>query len=928
MIADALVVLVVAGGGDFGIDVDFASPTAVPWTPIAGTWRIEAGEYRQLDAGFDLTAVCERRIDEPFVMTVKCRAQGGVRGAGILFGLRDRGSIAGAAMLRFDPDGVLFGEFDATRTFHPTIVKPLPGKPGTSLMAVVDPTIGRCDLLADGAWVGSDVFTRAGAGYVALQSSGGAQAFRSVRVMRAPPGLLVNLRRDRPLNHPSGIAWLAPDHWIVCDCSTPPLAELDRDGSVVRRFGNPSIAKPDRVAVASDGTIALSDGLAGRVLLVDRNGRTIRDLGKGALQWPAGLAFDAQGRLAVADTMQNRVFLFARDGVLLGFVGNKGSADGELDGPSGVAFDGRGRLVVADSGNLRYQAFAEAENGTWRHVENGPWLCRPSDVALAPNGDLLVMGGLGFYEDGGCLRRLRADGYPLAHFAAFAVGGLSPTGQIAVAPDGTIAITDERRDRIVFATADLAEPRPIVSARGRDLEIAWTPAAPGEPHLAADAGRVEGCRIGGLEPMQPTTFRVTPTIRTAPPEPWSKTYRALAPPPEGKTALLRFEVLVAIFLRTVPDGGTEFRLERGKLGDKVEREFEKTRRFYLRNSGFRVDLSPTFVVIESEPARPSRGFFEPDAARAILGPILAAQGKKLADFDSLVATWAEPGYDATQEDDLGAVGGGGLTPFAYSCFGMGGKLAWLFCHEFHHQLDSFFDRSGYPEYWLNHPDATVHPGRYGQHWDCNAFILRGWPRADWLACAFGRPILADDRDGDGVPDRDPSLALDEWRLGTDPTKPDTEGDGAGDLARAMRGTFDDPATVRPPSDVMREGSPMVAPIHGLHFDGDASIAWEGRELAIDVAGDRAFELEVQLDGLDDGWFTIGDRDNRTFRASAAASGEKRFAARVSIAADAERGPRLVDGARQGIAIRVVAAGHDTWLFDPWALWSFRTQAKR
>jgi hypothetical protein len=119
-------------------------------------------------------------------------------------------------------------------------------------------------------------------------------------------------------------------------------------------------------------------------------------------------------------------------------------------------------------------------------------------------------------------------------------------------------------------------------------------------------------------------------------------------------------------------------------------------------------------------------------------------------------------------------------------------VAWLMTHEYNHQMDAFFDRAGYPEYWLNHPDYTIHPGRFGGQYDCNAFIFREWPVNDWFwlpANGVGHIVLTADADGDGVPDDDPRVALDEKRLGSDPHKVDTDGDGLTDLQEAMAGIF-------------------------------------------------------------------------------------------------------------------------------------------
>src|SRR3989304_562311 len=102
------------------------------------------------------------------------------------------------------------------------------------------------------------------------------------------------------------------------------------------------------------------------------------------------------------------------------------------------------------------------------------------------------------------------------------------------------------------------------------------------------------------------------------------------------------------------------------------------------------------------------------------------------------------------------------------------RLSWFLGPEYHHQLEAFADASGFPEYWLNHPDSTVHPGNYGPHFDCNAFILRQWPTTDWFWSNYAKVIAADDADADGLPDSDPRLSTDEAKLGSAPGGGDTE----------------------------------------------------------------------------------------------------------------------------------------------------------
>ena len=77
----------------------------------------------------------------------------------------------------------------------------------------------------------------------------------------------------------------------------------------------------------------------------------------------------------------------------------------------------------------------------------------------------------------------------------------------------------------------------------------------------------------------------------------------------------------------------------------------------------------------------------------------------------------------------------------------------------------------------------------GETWDLLAALLAGrdgWAR---LGPPWVRPIEVLDSDGDGLPDADDRLPLDELRLGTDATRADTDGDGSSDLTELASGLY-------------------------------------------------------------------------------------------------------------------------------------------
>jgi hypothetical protein len=137
----------------------------------------------------------------------------------------------------------------------------------------------------------------------------------------------------------------------------------------------------------------------------------------------------------------------------------------------------------------------------------------------------------------------------------------------------------------------------------------------------------------------------------------------------------------------------------------------------------------------------------------------------------------------------------------------GGDVAWLTCHEFHHQLESYSafalsfredDRIVFNHYEprrrVARPDGGFDEttwttsGRHGEHWDGMAYWDRTLTDIQWLRMCFGEALTVVDADGDGFPDDDPRLPLDEKRFGSDPNNPKTDGLML-DLHKAMLSTW-------------------------------------------------------------------------------------------------------------------------------------------
>ncbi|RYG23553.1 hypothetical protein EON82_13640 [bacterium] len=270
---------------------------------------------------------------------------------------------------------------------------------------------------------------------------------------------------------------------------------------------------------------------------------------------------------------------------------------------------------------------------------------------------------------------------------------------------------------------------------------------------------------------------------------------------------------------------------------KIRDEYAASARVFWLASGMRLWVDYQIVV----DARPQRWGAEPANApeayrglplsRAYPGQDFAAPGGgtwTFVDMAKPTETHTEPFAEpfpysaqieqafprrwnsATKKWDFYTSGGGtfGVDQFprgipGRSNFFGGNDTAWLATHELHHNLESHgqfslsnreddrivFDHPS-PRRRIVRADGTVEEeawstaGRHGEHWDVISFWDRQVSDAQWLRLMFGRIVTVEDRDGDGFPDRDPRLPLDEARFGSSSTAWTTDGEMS-DLAKAM-----------------------------------------------------------------------------------------------------------------------------------------------
>lgn len=818
--------------------------------------------------------------------------------------------------------------------------------------------------------------------------------------------MLVTFATAQTLTQPHSVAVGTDGTLYVATIDDTTLKVLSPDGRLLaqaapRGTGEREVQFPQRVLLVK-GEVWILDPPARRVQIYDLTPpcayRRTLALPADETQEVADLAVDARGWLYLLTRPDNRVHVLTPSGRPVTAFAGAGQEPAQLMNPTSITVDRFGRILVTDSDRrtnrhrikiYRYYVL----HGEARLLKDVPAWLDPLQVYVNSQGHLVTLGSLGYYEDGGAIRMITEQGDRVAHTGLFSLGGMGRAGAIALLPDDRVVLADEVKGRLVILPADLGEPDPVVSLQPGHATIRWRSPSPSaeavlwwgmdEANPATwrkQVVRWQGVRremlirLHGLPPSTRIFYCFSPalpTLGTAEAN-VSKVYSFLSAPSRGKMHVLTLNVLTVVYLRADVDG-TTYSLTHEQLGEKLQREFEKCREWYFRNTHFRLHLNlKDFVVLEEPTARVRRGGIAPENVREQVRQVMEAQGKRLEDYESIIAVWPSPGYDAGKPDQLGEVGGGGLTTFGYSTFSLGGKLAWLLCHEYSHQLDAFFDRSGVQKFWLNHPDPTIHPGRYGQHWDVNAYICRKWNPNDWFQMRYGKVWEVDDINGNGIPDDDPRLPLDERRMGRIAQPGNARPD---DLRRAMAGIFfgyrldtsipdgagyrDEGATWRFPREAVLlipygdlqgtgEGWFRFARASNRFLIADVFAGWSEGELQFGIVCRKACDIEIDVDADNNGWFSGDDNLNVRVRARGApkpevttriwdgASGSWVEAPPASLQVTTLAGgatlyqvrvphPKGRFNANALVGIRIALKGEEGWCsaFEPWVLMQTR-----
>jgi DNA-binding beta-propeller fold protein YncE len=204
--------------------------------------------------------------------------------------------------------------------------------------------------------------------------------------------------------------------------SAPAFEVVDGWEQLPAGYEHPDVAD---VAVDSAGRVYLFCRSEHPVLVYERDGQFVRSWGEGVFTMRAhGITIAPDDTIWFTDDGDQTVRRFTREGRLLATIGISGR-------PSDTGYDGKSVSSIARS---------------------GPPFNRPTNLAVAPNGDLYVSDGYGnarihHFAAAGELRR--SWGEPGSGPGQFMV----PHG-IAVHPDGRVFVCDRENDRVQIFSPD------------------------------------------------------------------------------------------------------------------------------------------------------------------------------------------------------------------------------------------------------------------------------------------------------------------------------------------------------------------------------------------------------------------------------------------------------------------------------------------
>lgn len=209
----------------------------------------------------------------------------------------------------------------------------------------------------------------------------------------------------------AGVACDSKDRVFVFSRDEHAVFVFDRDGSLLRSWGEGLFIRPHGIHIGPDDSVWCTDDGGHTVRKFAPDGEPLLTLGAGKpsetgatsvdfrtiqragppFHYPTNVAIAPDGAVYVADGYGNaRVHKFAPDGRLLSSWGEPGAGPGQFRIPHGIATDGDGIIYVADRENNRIQLFTPEG----RYLKEWKDTARPCQVFV--RGDNVYVAELGY----------------------------------------------------------------------------------------------------------------------------------------------------------------------------------------------------------------------------------------------------------------------------------------------------------------------------------------------------------------------------------------------------------------------------------------------------------------------------------------------------------------------------------------------------
>ncbi len=270
----------------------------------------------------------------------------------------------------------------------------------------------------------------------------------------------VTLPEGVVMGAPSSVALTPQGTLMVFTRGAKPLMEFDRDGRLVRAFGDGLFDRPHGMRVDAQGNIWTTDVNAHTVKKMNPRGEVVLTLDAKAVNQPTDIAFGSGGEFYVTQghgQSDPRVLKFDATGRLLPSWGGKGAGSGQFDIAHSIVVDAKGLVYVADRQNRRVQVF----DGSGKYVKEWKYLGLPCGLFIGPDQQMYMVSGFA-----GQILRLDADGRAVGATgqAGKGLGEFGEAHYMTLGPKGEIFVADTVNARLhTFAPRAAQAPAPATA---------------------------------------------------------------------------------------------------------------------------------------------------------------------------------------------------------------------------------------------------------------------------------------------------------------------------------------------------------------------------------------------------------------------------------------------------------------------------------